>query len=85
MPPWASDKRIEDVAPSFDVFSLGKVFWSMLSGKDLMRFWHFADEDYPQNDLTKLFPDRPEMQLANDLFAKCIVERERECLPDASA
>ena len=33
MPGWALSMRLEDIKPSFDVFSLGKVLWSMVSGK----------------------------------------------------
>lgn len=45
MPGWAMGIRVEDVKPSFDVFSLGKLFWSMLSGRPKLQPWyHHRDE-----------------------------------------
>ena len=32
MPGWATRMRIEEIKPSFDVFSLGKTIWSMVLG-----------------------------------------------------
>ena len=31
MPAWAMGKRLDDVQPNFDVFSLGKVLWEMIA------------------------------------------------------
>ena len=80
MPPWATDKRVEDLSPSFDVFSLAKVIWSLVSGKPFMRYWNFSEDD---NNVENLYPDAPNMDLANELFSKCIVEKESDCLKDA--
>ncbi|MDD5064054.1 MAG: protein kinase family protein [Phycisphaerae bacterium] len=82
MPGWAIGMRIEEVKPTFDVFSLGKVLWSMTSGRRLLRLWYFRDDEF---NVEKMFPDSPGINLANQLFDKCIVERERNCLPDAGA
>ena len=81
MPGWAMDKKIEDVKPSFDVFSLGKLLWAIISGKPNFPLWYFEDND---NNLEKKFPDCPGIKLINPLFSKCIVERENNCIPDAS-
>jgi serine/threonine protein kinase len=81
MPPWATRMRIEDVKPSFDVFSLGKLLWFMVSGLPILRLWYF---DHPEFDVEVKFPRSPFIQFANTLFKKCIVERERDCLPNAS-
>ena len=80
MPPWAMYMLIEKVRPSFDVFSLGKTIWSMVSSKSLLPFWFHQKEEF---NLEKMFPDRPEMALLNDLLNKCIVEDEENCLKNA--
>lgn len=81
MPAWAMGIRIEDVKPSFDVFSLGKVLWSMVSGNQFLRLWYW---NKPENDLEELFPQTPLIRLARGLFSKCIVEEEDDCLPNAN-
>jgi len=81
MPPWAMGIRIDDIKPSFDVFSLGKLLWSMVSGKSILLLWYFEKESY---NVEKLFPNSPYMRLANKLFQECIVEDEKNCLADAS-
>ncbi|MGO8988276.1 MAG: protein kinase domain-containing protein [bacterium] len=80
MPAWAMGK-IEDIKPSFDVFSLGKLFWSMLSGSPFLRLWYF---DRGEFDLEKKFPDVQSMKFANPLLKKCLVEDEGNCLSDAA-
>ncbi len=82
MPPWATRMRVEDVKLSFDVFSLGKLLWFMVSGLPILRLWYFDD---PEFDVEKKFPRSPFIRFANPLFKKCIVEREKDCLPNASA
>ena len=42
MPPWAMGMRLDDVRPTFDVFGLGKVLWSMVSGKSKLRLWYYT-------------------------------------------
>ena len=80
MPPWAMRRRIEDINSSFDVFSLGKVIWAMVSGKPFLNLWYHRE---PGNNIEAMFPDIPEMRLLNGLLDKCIVERERDCLKNA--
>jgi serine/threonine protein kinase len=82
MPGWAIGMRIDEVKPTFDVFSLGKVIWSMTSGRHILRLWYFRDDEF---NVEKMFPNSTGINFANQLFDKCIVERERNCLPDAEA
>ena len=82
MPAWAMGMRIEDVEPTFDVFSLGKVLWFMVANKPILRLWYYLKDEF---NLEKIFPDTPYINLANHLFKKCIVEEEQDCLPDATA
>lgn len=80
MPGWAQGLRVDKVSPAFDVFSLGKVLWSMVSGKPLLQFWYFRR---PQFDLECQFPNDRHVRLLNGLLAKCIVENEVDCLMEA--
>ncbi len=80
-PGWAFTMRIEDIRPTFDVFCLGKVLWAMLSGKPAMPLWYFENTDF---NLNELFPDSQSMSLVNPVLKKCIVEYEKDCLPDAA-
>ena len=82
MPPWAMYRRIEDVTPSFDVFSLGKTIWSMISCDPILPFWFYDKEEF---NLERMFPDRSEMALINGLLDKCIVEDEENCLENAGS
>jgi serine/threonine protein kinase len=80
MPGWAMGMLVDKVKPTFDVFSLGKVLWAMTSGQHILRLWYFRDDEF---NVENMFKDSPGMNLANQLFDKCIVEREKDCLPDA--
>jgi serine/threonine protein kinase len=82
MPPWAMGMRIQAVRSSFDVFSLGKVLWSMVSGLPILQLWYF---DRQQFDVQSLFPRAAYTGFLNQLLSKCIVENEPDCLPDASS
>ena len=82
MPAWAQGVRIEDIKPTFDVFSLGKLLWSLVSGQPKLLLWYF---DRPQYNIEYLFAEDRFVKFANPLFRKCIVEDEDNCLPDASA
>lgn len=81
MPPWAVHKRIEEVKPSFDVFSLGKLLWAMISDIPVLPFWDFDHDEY---NLEKRFPNAPYIHMANLLFKKCIVRFEKDCIPNAT-
>lgn len=85
MPPWAYERRVEDLRSTFDVFSLGKVLWSMVSGRETLPFWYFNEPDREDLNVEKQFPHSPSIELANELFAKCIVQKEKDCLGSAEA
>lgn len=63
--------RVEEVTEKGDIFSIGKVIWCMINGEvdDFMpsNFW-FVDEF----DLSKRFPDDPDMIIANSIIASCL-------------
>lgn len=83
MAPWAYDSvRLDfgQVRPTLDVYPLGKVLWSMISGRNGFPFW---EHDREENNLKGMFPDDPVIPFVNDLLAKCIVREERACLPTA--
>lgn len=82
MPSWAQGIRIEDIKPTFDVFSIGKLLWSLVSSQPKLLLWYY---NRPQFNVENLFPENRFIRLANPLFKKCIVEDEVNCLPDASA
>ena len=82
MPYWAQGFRIDEVKPSFDVFSLGKLLWAMTSGQPVLQLWYF---DRDRFNLEKLFPKSRFIKFANSLFSKCIVEEEKDCIPDAGS
>lgn len=77
-PEWTTGRRDEDPKPSFDVFSLGKLLWKIISGEPIFRLWFFDDLE---NDLELLFPEQAgEMRFVNELLAKCMVRKEEKCL-----
>ena len=81
MPTWSvGHSSWDEVNPSFDVFALGKVLWSLIAGDFFMRLHYYEEEQF---DLTKRFPANRRMNLVNDLLSKCVVEREKDCLKDA--
>lgn len=81
MPAWAMGIRIDDIKPSFDVFSLGKLLWSMISGEPFLNLWYFERN---RLNLEEKFPNDKSMRLVNMLLKKCVVEEEKNCLPDAT-
>jgi serine/threonine protein kinase len=80
--PWAyAERRLDSPAPSLDVFPLGKLLWTMLSGDGILPFWEFDRDEY---DLTKRYPQQAsEFGLVNEVLAKCVVREERACLENA--
>jgi serine/threonine protein kinase len=82
MAPWAhTGLRVDDVRENFDVFSLGKVLWCVISGQRLLPFWYL---DRPQYDLTRLYPGDPSMHALNAISAHCIVQDEDGCWTSAT-
>jgi len=83
MPGWAMGMRMDEVKPNFDVFSLGKLLWSMVSGKGFLRLWYFNEPEYPQFDLERVFPENPDVRWVTRILKKCIVQHETDCLKSA--
>lgn len=81
MPGWAMGVRVEDIRPSFDVFSLGKLLWSMVSGKPSLQLWYHHKKQF---ELEKMFPDKSEIRWAREVLDRCIVEEEDQCLSKAN-
>lgn len=81
MPTWAYGRRLDEVHRSFDVFSLGKLFWAMLSGKHILPLWYWKR---PEWNIEQLFPKDPKVKHASLIFEKSIVEEEKDCLETAS-
>lgn len=80
MAPELEDGRSDDLSPSVDVYSLGKLLYWMLSGKTFAREKH-RDSDY---DLTQQ-SDSPAYYLIYELLDKMIVANPDDRLPDANA
>ncbi len=80
MAPWAQGARLDQVGPNCDVFSLGKVLWSMLSGRAFLRLWYF---DEPQFSLEQMFPENQGVKWAREVLKHCVVEKPNHCLDDA--
>lgn len=80
MPGWAYGMRVDEVRPSFDVFSLGKTLWAMVSGKSKLRLWYIFEDEF---NLERLFPDELDMAVLNEILGRCVVEKEKDCLPSA--
>ena len=74
-PPWSYGRRLAEVRPVFDVFSLAKVLWAMVSGRPKFPLWYF---DRDEHDLRQIFPDEPAVQFVHEILGKCIVESEDE-------
>lgn len=73
---WTHYERVEDITAKFDVFAFGKVIWWMISGKDKLTERQYRE---PRFNLEELFPNNPEMALANRLFDKCVTDKEEQC------
>ncbi len=81
MPTWAQGARLDSIPKSFDTFGLGKVFWSMLSGRSFLRAHHF---DRPEFDLAKLFPGESWTIRVNQFLSMCVSDHEEVELHNAA-
>jgi serine/threonine protein kinase len=77
-PPWADiGGRLEKVDCNFDVYSLGKLLWCMVSGRHVLKREWFRD---PQNDISVMFGHDPHAFMINEILEKCVVERPQDCV-----
>lgn len=78
MPLWAQETRMEEVSPKFDVFSIAKMLWWLVSGLPVTRLktWDFGDED---TDIRRLHPTARHTEMLQRLLRKCITKKECEC------
>ena len=81
MPGWAMSRRLTAVDPSFDVFSLGKVLWAMISGQETLPLWYHRKPDFI---LEKQFPDNESIAFIQEILDRTVVEERTDCLPDAT-
>ncbi len=83
MPPWTNlGTRHEEVHPRDDVYMLGKLLWSMVAGHAVLPREYHKHPEY-EFDLTKTFPNDPNMHMINAILDKCVVEQADQCLPNA--
>jgi serine/threonine protein kinase len=75
MPAWAQSMRVEDVTPAFDVFSLGKLLWAMISGKPHCPLWYVLR---PPFDLALQFPTNTDIRFVRELLAQCVAEEQED-------
>ena len=80
MPGWAMGMRIEDIRPSFDIFSVGKLLWSMVAGQPVLQLWYLHKAQF---ELEQMFPADVDMKWARFVLDRCVVEEETQCLRDA--
>lgn len=80
MPAWAMGMRLDQVTPTFDVFSLGKVLWAMVSGKTKLRLWYHRKRDF---ELALMFPKNELIPWVQEILDKTVVEDESGCLANA--
>jgi serine/threonine protein kinase len=84
MAPWAYEGArpvpLDKVDGSFDVFSLGKVMWSMLLGEQLVWPHAFYDDPDDEQHLEKAFPRNAHMRVASEILGQCVVRKRKQCL-----
>ena len=72
-PPWSQGMRIDEVTPTFDVVTLGKTLWSMISGSPKPSLWYcYKDSD----DLRRCVDDSAAVY-AHEILKKCVVPYEK--------
>ncbi|HMI52828.1 MAG TPA: protein kinase family protein [Candidatus Saccharimonadales bacterium] len=81
LPWWANDgERLENPTPAIDVFLLGGLLWTMITGKNL----HHGDKfKHTSRDLELKFKGERWMRLINLVLSQCLGEEEHKCLKDA--
>lgn len=81
MPPWVLLDDHPEINATFDVYMLGKVLWCLASGRLKMHREDFLD---PRLDVTRMFPDDPNIYIVNEILKKTVVTREQDCLRSAA-
>lgn len=81
MPGWAHGIRLEKIPFAFDVFGLGKVLWSMISGKKKLQLWYW---DEPPNRLEDQFPKDWRISWVTSILNKTVREKRVDTFSDAS-
>ena len=81
MPGWAMGRRLTDVQPNFDVFSLGKVLWAMIAGQPILPLWYHRN---PEFNLGEMFPDNESTAYVQTILDKTVVEKPTDCLANAT-
>lgn len=75
MPPWAYGKRLDEINKTFDIYSLGKVLWCMLSGK----------RKIPSHSYGELPPDSlGQYPAIEKILRKCVSNVEKDVSMDAT-
>jgi serine/threonine protein kinase len=75
MPAWAYSRRLKEIKPTFDVFSVGKVVWAMISGEPACPLWYVREDEF---NLMRRFPKNEEMVWINELLTQSVVEHEKD-------
>jgi serine/threonine protein kinase len=78
IPPEAEVGRVDDVAASFDVYSLGKILYWLLSGRELVR--EYVRE--PNYNLCQVLGES-RYEAVNQLLDKCVTEQPSSRFKDA--
>jgi serine/threonine protein kinase len=73
-PGWSYGMRLQDVKPTFDVFSLGKLLWAMVSGRPRFPLWYLDQEAH---DLRTHCPD-PQVRFVHRLLTGSVVQWEKD-------
>lgn len=83
MAPWAhTGVRVDDVRPSFDIFPLGKLLWTMVSGQRILP--PYFTHRIANWKLEEMFPGRYGIEQVDSVLDKCVVTDEANCFKDAS-
>ena len=80
MPGWVQAIRVEDIPAAFDVYSLGKVLWSMVSGRPILqREWW----DRAPNNLRSIVPNDWRIPWIETILRQTVKENQEDILEDA--
>lgn len=81
-PQWLRSTNIDTHNPTFDIYALGKVLWSLIdgAGRALVRE-NYDDEEF---DLTLAYKEVSGIELINEILRECVVDKESKCFKSAS-